>query len=128
MSTRYISAESVNKFRCKRATAVVIAKQIQRYVLGPLEIDRIIPVAAGGTHDEINLWLYHQNVGVSQLSHCNSTMYLRLTCVVHGLVLVGIHPRIRLFVLVLQTHPVFPFIPDVLPACTNPASSGTLAA
>ena len=29
----------------------------QRYILGPLEIDHIIPKAAGGTDDEENLWL-----------------------------------------------------------------------
>lgn len=29
----------------------------QQYVLGKLEIDHIIPVAAGGTDDEENLWL-----------------------------------------------------------------------
>ena len=29
----------------------------QRYVLGPLEIDHIIPQARGGTDDEENLWL-----------------------------------------------------------------------
>ena len=29
----------------------------QKYVLGPLEIDHIIPQAQGGTDDEENLWL-----------------------------------------------------------------------
>jgi hypothetical protein len=29
----------------------------QKYVLGPLEIDHIIPQARGGTDDEANLWL-----------------------------------------------------------------------
>lgn len=29
----------------------------QRYVLGPLEIDHITPLARGGTDDEENLWL-----------------------------------------------------------------------
>jgi hypothetical protein len=29
----------------------------QQYVLGRLEVDHIIPVAAGGTDDEENLWL-----------------------------------------------------------------------
>ena len=29
----------------------------QKYVLGPLEIDHIIPQARGGTDDEENLWL-----------------------------------------------------------------------
>ena len=29
----------------------------QRYILAPLEIDRLLPVAAGGTDEEENLWL-----------------------------------------------------------------------
>jgi hypothetical protein len=29
----------------------------QRYVLGPLEIEHLLPLAAGGTDDEGNLWL-----------------------------------------------------------------------
>jgi hypothetical protein len=29
----------------------------QKYVFAPLEIDHIIPVAEGGTDDEVNLWL-----------------------------------------------------------------------
>ena len=29
----------------------------QQYILGKLEIDHIIPVAAGGSDDEENLWL-----------------------------------------------------------------------
>ena len=29
----------------------------QRYILAPLEIDHLLPTAAGGTDDEENLWL-----------------------------------------------------------------------
>ncbi len=29
----------------------------QRYILAPLEIDHVLPTAAGGTDDEENLWL-----------------------------------------------------------------------
>ncbi|MEG4984946.1 HNH endonuclease signature motif containing protein [Microcoleus sp. BR0-C5] len=32
-------------------------RSLQMYVLGILEIDRIIPKAVGGTDDEENLWL-----------------------------------------------------------------------
>jgi len=56
----------------------------QRYVLGPLEIEHIIPQAAGGSDDEENLWLacrlynnykHVQTKGVDPLSQATVKLF-----------------------------------------------------
>ncbi|MCB0185481.1 MAG: HNH endonuclease [Caldilineaceae bacterium] len=77
MSTRYISAEIRQQVQMQAGYRCGYCQADQRYVLGPLEIDRIIPVAAGGTHDEINLWLacrmwvYHSYRIATQQCNCD---------------------------------------------------------
>lgn len=57
MSTAYISKRLENRIRQQAGERCGYCRSHQRYVLGLLEIDHIIPVARGGTNNEENLWL-----------------------------------------------------------------------
>ena len=55
-STR-ISEEVRARVRFEAQDQCGYCRSLQKYVLGILEIDHIIPKAKGGTDDEKNLWL-----------------------------------------------------------------------
>ncbi|HBB33138.1 MAG TPA: HNH endonuclease [Cyanobacteria bacterium UBA8803] len=52
-----ISDELRDRVRTQSGNRCGYCQSLQKYVLGILEIDHIIPKAAGGTDDEENLWL-----------------------------------------------------------------------
>jgi len=52
-----ISEEVRRRVRAAASDQCGYCRSLQKYVLGILEIDHIIPKAAGGTDDEENLWL-----------------------------------------------------------------------
>lgn len=52
-----ISEELRARVRAKAGNRCGYCQSLQKYVLGILEIDHIIPKAAGGSDDENNLWL-----------------------------------------------------------------------
>ncbi|MEG3437848.1 HNH endonuclease signature motif containing protein [Pannus brasiliensis CCIBt3594] len=55
--SRYISEEIKARVRREARERCGYCLSQQKYVLGQLEIDHIIPKALGGTDDEENLWL-----------------------------------------------------------------------
>ena len=57
MSIDYISESLRQQVREQAGYRCGYCCSHQRYVLGPLEIEHIIPQALGGTNDETNLWL-----------------------------------------------------------------------
>lgn len=57
MSSSYIPAEIRTNVRAQAKNQCGYCRSLQKYVLGILEIEHIIPKAAGGTDDEENLWL-----------------------------------------------------------------------
>lgn len=57
MSAGRIPAEVREQVRRDAGDRCGYCRSPQRYVLGPLEIDHIVPRARGGTDDEENLWL-----------------------------------------------------------------------
>lgn len=57
MSSAGISEEIRTKVRKQAGNRCGYCLSLQKYVLGVLEIDHIIPKAKGGTDDEENLWL-----------------------------------------------------------------------
>ncbi|MBD1833804.1 HNH endonuclease [Cyanobacteria bacterium FACHB-472] len=52
-----ISDEVRNQVRAQASDRCGYCRSLQKYVLGILEIDHLIPIAKGGTDDEENLWL-----------------------------------------------------------------------
>ncbi len=57
MSSTKISEEVRTIVRFEAQNRCGYCRSLQKYVLGMLEIDHIIPKAKGGTDDESNLWL-----------------------------------------------------------------------
>lgn len=57
MSSRHISQNLRNRIRVQAQDRCGYCLSQQKYVLGPLEIEHIQPIALGGTNDEDNLWL-----------------------------------------------------------------------
>ncbi|MBD1808873.1 HNH endonuclease [Microcoleus sp. FACHB-SPT15] len=57
MSSRQISEEVRARVRIQAKNQCGYCRSLQKYVLGVLEIEHIIPKALGGTDDEENLWL-----------------------------------------------------------------------
>ncbi|MBC5796515.1 MAG: HNH endonuclease [Sphaerospermopsis kisseleviana] len=57
MSSSQISEEVRARVRNQANNQCGYCRSLQKYVLGILEIDHIIPKAKGGTDDEENLWL-----------------------------------------------------------------------
>jgi hypothetical protein len=57
MSSGYISEEIRQRVREKANNRCGYCKSLQKYVLGVLEIEHIIPKAKGRTDEEENLWL-----------------------------------------------------------------------
>ena len=57
MSSGYIAEEIRKRVREKAKNRCGYCRSLQKYVLGVLEIEHIIPKAAGGTDKEENLWL-----------------------------------------------------------------------
>ncbi|MDM9385435.1 HNH endonuclease signature motif containing protein [Chlorogloeopsis sp. ULAP01] len=57
MSSSQISEEVRTRIRTQAKNQCGYCCSLQKYVLGILEIDHIIPKAVGGTDDEENLWL-----------------------------------------------------------------------
>ena len=57
MNDRYISETLKAKIRDVAKNRCGYCQSLQKYVLGVLEIEHIIPKAAGGSDDEDNLWL-----------------------------------------------------------------------
>lgn len=57
MSSRQISEEVRARIRTQAKNQCGYCRSLQKYVLGVLEIEHIIPKALGGTDDEENLWL-----------------------------------------------------------------------
>jgi 5-methylcytosine-specific restriction endonuclease McrA len=55
--SRYISEEVKARVRKEAKEQCGYCRSLQKYVLGILEIEHIIPQALGGTDDEENLWL-----------------------------------------------------------------------
>jgi 5-methylcytosine-specific restriction endonuclease McrA len=55
--SRYISEEVKARVRKEAKEQCGYCRSLQKYVLGILEIEHIIPQALGGTDDEDNLWL-----------------------------------------------------------------------
>lgn len=55
--TRYIPALIRTRVRVEAADRCGYCRSYQSLVLGPLEIEHIVPTALGGTDDELNLWL-----------------------------------------------------------------------
>ena len=53
----HIAEEVRARVRAQAGDRYGYCRSPQRYVLGQLEIDHIIPTAAGGSDDEDNLWL-----------------------------------------------------------------------
>jgi hypothetical protein len=56
MSPR-VSGEIRTRIREQAGDRCGYCRSHQRYVLGPLEIEHLIPTARGGSDDEANLWL-----------------------------------------------------------------------
>ncbi len=52
-----ISDEIRDRVRAQAGDRCGYCRSLQKYVLGILEIDHLIPTAKGGTDDEDNLWL-----------------------------------------------------------------------
>ncbi|MBD2386209.1 HNH endonuclease [Cylindrospermum sp. FACHB-282] len=57
MSSSQISEQVRVRVRTQANNQCGYCRSLQKYVLGILEIDHIIPKAKGGTDDEENLWL-----------------------------------------------------------------------
>lgn len=57
MSSSQISEEVRARVRIQAKNQCGYCRSLQKYVLGVLEIEHIIPKALGGTDDEENLWL-----------------------------------------------------------------------
>lgn len=57
MTSTYISDELRQRIREQAADRCGYCLSAQKYVMGQLEIEHIIPTAHDGTDDEINLWL-----------------------------------------------------------------------
>ena len=57
MSSSQIPEEVRARIRVQAKNQCGYCRSLQKYVLGPLEIEHIIPKAAAGTDDEENLWL-----------------------------------------------------------------------
>ena len=57
MSSVWISEALREKIRIQAGAQCGYCRSLQKYVLGLLEIEHIIPKAKGGTDDEENLWL-----------------------------------------------------------------------
>lgn len=57
MSSSQISEEVRARVRTQARNQCGYCRSLQKYVLGMLEIDHIIPKAKGGSDDEDNLWL-----------------------------------------------------------------------
>jgi len=57
MSSTKISAEIRARVRFEAQDQCGYCRSLQKYVLGMLEIEHIIPKATGGTDEEKNLWL-----------------------------------------------------------------------
>lgn len=57
MSSSQISEEVRARVRLQAKNQCGYCRSLQKYVLGVLEIEHIIPKALGGTDDEENLWL-----------------------------------------------------------------------
>lgn len=57
MSSGWIPGEVRERIRTEAQDRCGYCQSHQKYVLGPLEIDHILPQARGGTDDEENLWL-----------------------------------------------------------------------
>jgi HNH endonuclease len=57
VSDRYISESIKNRVRESAHNRCGYCQSLQKYVLGILEIEHIMPSAAGGSDDENNLWL-----------------------------------------------------------------------
>lgn len=57
MSSSYISEEVRARVKAQAKNQCGYCRSLQKYVLGILEIEHIIPKALGGTDDEENLWL-----------------------------------------------------------------------
>jgi hypothetical protein len=57
VSSRQISEEVRARVRIQAKNQCGYCRSLQKYVLGVLEIEHIIPKALGGTDDEENLWL-----------------------------------------------------------------------
>ena len=57
MSSSQISEELRAKIRIEANNQCGYCRSLQKYVLGILEIEHIIPKALGGSDDEENLWL-----------------------------------------------------------------------
>jgi 5-methylcytosine-specific restriction endonuclease McrA len=55
--SRYISEVIKARVRAAARDRCGYCQSLQKYVLGILEIEHIIPTAAGGSDDEDNLWL-----------------------------------------------------------------------
>ncbi len=53
----YISRKTQKKIRTQAKNRCGYCQSAQKYVLGPLEIEHVLPVAKGGTDEEENLWL-----------------------------------------------------------------------
>jgi hypothetical protein len=57
MSSGHINKRLRERIRKQAGDQCGYCHSKQAYILGPLEVDHIIPVAAGGTNEESNLWL-----------------------------------------------------------------------
>lgn len=57
MSSRHISQNIRNRIRAQAQDRCGYCLSQQKYVLEPLEIEHIQPIALGGSNDEDNLWL-----------------------------------------------------------------------
>jgi 5-methylcytosine-specific restriction endonuclease McrA len=57
VSDRYISEALKARVRALAENQCGYCQSLQKYVLGILEIEHIIPKATGGSDDEDNLWL-----------------------------------------------------------------------
>jgi len=57
MNTGWISEAVRDKIRTQAGNQCGYCRSLQKYVLGVLEIEHIIPKAKGGTDEEDNLWL-----------------------------------------------------------------------
>jgi HNH endonuclease len=57
VSSSYIPEDIRTSVRAQAKNQCGYCRSLQKYVLGILEIEHIIPKAAGGTDDEENLWL-----------------------------------------------------------------------
>jgi HNH endonuclease len=55
--SRYLPEEVKSAVRAQANNQCGYCRSLQKYVLGILEIEHIIPTAAGGSNDEDNLWL-----------------------------------------------------------------------